>query len=183
MRIHFFRAAAFVLVYGCGQLFGACFLLGFGPPSGGFPFEFLLKPQEQGHPQKTTHPVGFLLAVSHFVHEMGCGVPRKPLDAFFEWFSGHHLGSCCRRTAAPVLEGPGDPCGSERLVSRELWLRKDFVGCKSICAEGKVPSHQLTWKCTDPCRKTTCLLERAFLHFHDGWWEGCSSCGGQQCAS
>ena len=23
------------------------------------------------------------------------------------------------------------------------------------------PSHQLTWKCTDPCRKTTFLLERA----------------------
>ena len=27
-------------------------------------------------------------------------------------------------------------------------------------------SHQLTWKCTDPCRKTTFLLERAFVHFH-----------------
>ena len=32
--------------------------------------------------------------------------------------------------------------------------------------------HQLTWKCTDPCRKTTFLLERAFLHFHVSWWEG-----------
>ena len=31
-----------------------------------------------------------------------------------------------------------------------------------------IPSHQLTWKCTDPCRKTTFLLERAFLHFHVG---------------
>ena len=35
-----------------------------------------------------------------------------------------------------------------------------------------VPSHQLTWKCTDPCRKTTFLLEGACLHFHVGWWEG-----------
>ena len=39
----------------------------------------------------------------------------------------------------------------------------------------KVPSHQLTWKCTDPCRKTTFLLERAFLHFHVSWWEGTSN--------
>ena len=28
-----------------------------------------------------------------------------------------------------------------------------------------LPSHQLASKCTDPCRKTTFLLERAFLHF------------------
>ena len=34
------------------------------------------------------------------------------------------------------------------------------------------PSHLLTWKCTDLCRKTTFLLERAFLHFHVSWWEG-----------
>ena len=38
----------------------------------------------------------------------------------------------------------------------------------------ELPSHQLTWKCTDPCRKTTVLLERAFLHFHVSWWEGMS---------
>ena len=32
------------------------------------------------------------------------------------------------------------------------------------------PPQQLTWKCADPCRKTTFLLERAFLHFHVSWW-------------
>ena len=31
---------------------------------------------------------------------------------------------------------------------------------------------QLTWKRTDPCRKSTFLLERAFLHFHVSWWKG-----------
>ena len=36
----------------------------------------------------------------------------------------------------------------------------------------ELPSHQQTWKCTDPCRKTTFLLERAFWHFHVSWWEG-----------
>ena len=30
----------------------------------------------------------------------------------------------------------------------------------------------LTWKCTDPCRKTTFPLKRAFLHFRGSWWEG-----------
>ena len=35
-----------------------------------------------------------------------------------------------------------------------------------------LPSHRLTWKCTDPCRKTTVFLERAFLQFHVSWWEG-----------
>ena len=35
-----------------------------------------------------------------------------------------------------------------------------------------VPSHQLAWKCRDPCRKTTFLLERGYVHFHVGWWKG-----------
>ena len=39
-----------------------------------------------------------------------------------------------------------------------------------------IPSHQRTWKCTNPCRKTTFLLERAFLHFHVSWWEGIHIC-------
>ena len=29
----------------------------------------------------------------------------------------------------------------------------------------ELPSRQ-TWKCTDPCRKATFLLERSFVHFH-----------------
>ena len=42
------------------------------------------------------------------------------------------------------------------------------------CAEGRkhVPSHRLTWKCTEPCRETTFLLERGVVHFHVSWWEG-----------
>ena len=28
-----------------------------------------------------------------------------------------------------------------------------------------------TWRCTDPCRKTTVLLERGFVHFHVSWRE------------
>ena len=32
-----------------------------------------------------------------------------------------------------------------------------------------IPSHQPTWKCTNSCRKTTFLLERAFLNFHVSW--------------
>ena len=28
-------------------------------------------------------------------------------------------------------------------------------------SHAEIHSHQLTWKCTDPCRKTTFLLERA----------------------
>ena len=31
---------------------------------------------------------------------------------------------------------------------------------------------QLTWKCTDRCRKTAFLLKRGFWHFHVSWWEG-----------
>ena len=34
----------------------------------------------------------------------------------------------------------------------------------------RAPSHQLFR--TGPRRKTTFLLERAFLHFHASWWEG-----------
>ena len=32
-----------------------------------------------------------------------------------------------------------------------------------------LPSHRLTWKCAGPCRKTTFLLERGFMHV--SWWE------------
>ena len=46
------------------------------------------------------------------------------------------------------------------------------VCCKTPKLRGLLTSHQLTWKCTDPCRKTTFLLERTFLHFHVSWWKG-----------
>ena len=47
--------------------------------------------------------------------------------------------------------------------------------CGLSFAKEPVPSHQLTWKCTDPCRKTTFLLERALLQLHVSWWEGKSN--------
>ena len=59
-----------------------------------------------------------------------------------------------------------------------ILLKEDttcFVFCSStvhIAQKTRLPCHQLTWKCTDPCRKTTFLLERAFLHFHVSWWQG-----------
>ena len=31
---------------------------------------------------------------------------------------------------------------------------------------------RLTWKCTEPCRKTTFLLARGFVRFHISWWQG-----------
>ena len=55
-------------------------------------------------------------------------------------------------------------------LAKEQWgLRKPN---KWRADRGWIPFHQLTLKCTDPCRKTTFLLEGAFLHFHVGWWEG-----------
>ena len=56
-----------------------------------------------------------------------------------------------------------------------LWvlvILKCLVLIGSGVAWQSYPSHQLTWKCTDPCGKTTFLLERAFWHFHVSWWEG-----------
>ena len=37
-----------------------------------------------------------------------------------------------------------------------------------------LPSDRLTWRCTDPCRKTTFLLERGFLctSMLISWWTG-----------
>ena len=37
---------------------------------------------------------------------------------------------------------------------------------------GEVGEAVGSGKCTDPCRKTTFLLERAFWHFHVSLWEG-----------
>ena len=36
----------------------------------------------------------------------------------------------------------------------------------------QVPSRQVTWKCTDPCREATFLLERGVVHFHVSWCKG-----------
>ena len=33
---------------------------------------------------------------------------------------------------------------------------------------GEIPSHQRTWKCTDPRRRTAFLLGRGFLHMSVG---------------
>ena len=35
----------------------------------------------------------------------------------------------------------------------------------------EVRHRPVTCKCTDPCRKTTFLLEITLLHFLVGWWE------------
>ena len=61
---------------------------------------------------------------------------------------------------AQVTDSPGSlpPC---RLGARNCDLHTNSI-----------PSHQPTWKCADPCQKTTFFLERAFLHFHVSWWEG-----------
>ena len=55
-------------------------------------------------------------------------------------------------------------------------LRPAFCdwGPPEVTGKGQklLPSHRLTWKCTNTCRKTTFLVEMKFVHFHVGWWEG-----------
>ena len=74
--------------------------------------------------------------------------------------------------AAPVGDGR---CGGEAVGSRQSAV--GMCGGRHV-RESKSEARdisttlQLTWKCTDPCRKTTFLLENAFLHFHVSWWEG-----------
>ena len=66
------------------------------------------------------------------------------------------------------LQPLGKPVKCPSLVKsiapNDQFLHADFVSGMALF------THQLTWKCTD-CRKTTFLLERAFLHFHVSLWE------------
>ena len=62
-------------------------------------------------------------------------------------------------------------------ILQDLFVRQDVLQHPLVYLDfprslKAIPSHQPTWKCTDPSRSTTFLLERAFLHFHVSWWEG-----------
>ena len=78
-----------------------------------------------------------------------------------------------RQTSKPQGQRSCRRCRCRAARLKEL---KDCV-CVCVCVSTfffkRIPSHQLTWVwCTDACRRTTFLLERAFLHFHVSWWEG-----------
>ena len=55
-------------------------------------------------------------------------------------------------------------CDMVNLSTRSAERMLSFWGGRAV--------DYLTWKCTDPCKKVTFLVERAFLHFHVSWWKG-----------
>ena len=63
-------------------------------------------------------------------------------------------------THFPIRKARGLGWQSSQNVLSRVMIRK------------RLPSHQLTWKCTNPCRKTTFLVERASLNFHVSCCEG-----------
>ena len=93
---------------------------------------------------------------------------RARRRSWHRWMRGRstsRIGKPRRRRRTRTKPGPG-PLRRISRISKRMRRRG-----RGLLGKAELPSHQLTWKCTDPCRKTTFLLERAFLHFHVGWSE------------
>ena len=111
------------------------------------------------------------------------GFPQKACNTY--WFQQENLGIgggsciCLYIKIEPLAQGTGPFRGNvhrrakradcEVLASR--LTRAPWKRGLGRIAEW-LPCHRLTWKCTDPCKKITFLLERGFVHFHVSWWEG-----------
>ena len=89
------------------------------------------------------------------------------------------LGALSHRVKVPCWKGEQVQTGTEPKGEPPS---KDISKTGPTLMNAKwVPSHQLTWKCIDPCRTTRLLsswkgglfaLPCWLVHFHVSWWEG-----------